>query len=105
MWSFDSMRRLADASVQRGADDPSALDDAEYLEPGVMWWALDRRSALTRGRTGGSEPTAAGYADEPFAELNRERDPQRSVLLIDEIDKADPAVPNALLGPLAPAQF
>jgi MoxR-like ATPase len=105
MWSFDSMRRLADASVRRGPDDPVVLGDAEYLEPGVMWWALDRTSALTRGRSAGQGSSAVRAAEEPFAQLNRERDPQCSVVLIDEIDKADPDVPNALLVPLGSTEF
>ena len=50
LWSFDSMRRLADASRAR-AGESADLDDAGYTEPGVMWWALDRKSALTRGRS------------------------------------------------------
>ncbi|MGD0605001.1 MAG: AAA family ATPase [Streptosporangiaceae bacterium] len=109
LWSFDSMRRLADASTPRRPRQPGGLDDASYLEPGVIWWALDRRSALTRGRAAGAAASAAdGAADgaaEPFGDLNASRHPEHSVVLIDEIDKADPDVPNGLLVPLGSTEF
>jgi MoxR-like ATPase len=104
LWSFDSMRRLADASKPGGF---ARLDDASYTEPGVMWWALDRKSALRRGR---DEASGAGGDDddvaaEPFGSLNADRDQAHAVVLIDEIDKADPDVPNGLLVPLGSTEF
>jgi MoxR-like ATPase len=102
LWSFDSMRRLADASTPGRADDPAGLDDATYLEPGVMWWALDRTSALARGC---ATVPSAGVPVEPFSDLNGTRDKEHSVVLIDEIDKADPDVPNGLLVPLGSTEF
>ena len=105
LWSFDSMRRLADASAPRRDGQSAELDDAEYLEPGVMWWALDRKSALMRGRpTVPGSPEADGAA-EPFPGLNAGRNKEHSVVLIDEIDKADPDVPNGLLVPLGSTEF
>jgi MoxR-like ATPase len=107
LWSFDSMRRLADASAPGRASGPDGLDDAGYTEPGVMWWALDRKSALRRGRAQG--PGAGEHGDdvaaEPFGTLNADRDPEHAVVLIDEIDKADPDVPNGLLVPLGSTEF
>jgi MoxR-like ATPase len=105
LWSFDSMRRLADASTPGRASGPAGLDDASYLEPGVMWWALDRSSALTRGRPAGPGPSPADWPSEPFSNLNSARDTEHSVVLIDEIDKADPDVPNGLLVPLGSTEF
>ena len=105
LWSFDSMRRLADASAPGGS---ASLDDASYTEPGVMWRALDRESALQRGRPGDARIPGAGEgdgADEPFGTLNAGRDPAHAVVLIDEIDKADPDVPNGLLVPLGSTEF
>src|SRR6185437_14263490 len=71
LWSFDSMRRLADASAPGHEGGPAGLDDASYTEPGVMWWALDRESALRRGRPADAQgPRAGTQADdvavEPF---------------------------------------
>lgn len=93
LWSFDTVRRLADAQLNRH------IDDHAYVEPGVLWWAFARSSALTRGGTG-VEP-----ALEPNAELNEQRSPSDVVVLIDEIDKADPDLPNGLLVPLGSGQF
>jgi MoxR-like ATPase len=104
LWSFDSMRRLADASKPGGF---AGLDDASYTEPGVMWWALDRESARRRGRAEASGASGDGddVAAEPFGSLNADRDPAHAVVLIDEIDKADPDVPNGLLVPLGSTEF
>jgi MoxR-like ATPase len=104
LWSFDSMRRLADASARDRAAD---LDDAGYLEPGVMWWALNRSSALRRGPVPDQEEgVPEDHADaEPFGALNADRDKEHAVVLIDEIDKADPDVPNGLLVPLGSTEF
>ncbi|MGV9941456.1 AAA family ATPase [Streptomyces sp. NPDC003401] len=101
LWSFDSVRRLADAqvAVRRGR----TPDDASYVEPGVLWWALAPRSARRRGR-----PEGSGVVDpcpDPFEEVNAARRPDRAVVLIDEIDKADPDVPNSLLVPLGSHRF
>jgi MoxR-like ATPase len=89
LWTYDSIRRLSDAQVKR--DQPGDLPPAShYVKPGVLWWAFDRKSARKR------EPT------EPFS-------PQPNnpcaVILIDEIDKADPDVPNSLLAPLGSLTF
>jgi MoxR-like ATPase len=98
-WSFDTVARLADAqALPEGADLPPR---GWYVLPGVLWWAFDRASAIRRGLNGkpgegftpATDPTPinAGAA--------------RSVVLIDEIDKADPDVPNDLLMPLGSYQF
>ncbi len=90
LWGFDAVRRLSDAQA-KGAMHP----DAEYVEPGVLWWAIDQVSARTRGRGGVTAPT----------EQPQRFDDPRAVVLIDEIDKADPDVPNSLLVALGSMQF
>jgi MoxR-like ATPase len=99
LWTFDTVRKLADASNPRGGD----LDDHDYVEPGPLWWAFARDEAFRRGRPVGM-PGAAPAA-EPGADLNAKRSPSGAVVLIDEIDKADPDVPNALLVPLGSGIF
>ncbi|MCL4205481.1 MAG: MoxR family ATPase [Pirellulaceae bacterium] len=95
LWNFDAVRRLNDAHAGQGG----LKSDAAYIEPGVLWWAFDRKSALTRGSTDG------------LPEDQMARDPwptqaaQPAVVLIDEIDKAEPTVPNDLLVPLGSLQF
>jgi MoxR-like ATPase len=102
LWRFDSVRRLSDAQV-RGHDDPP-LRDVNYIEPGVLWWAFNRESARRRGVKAEDEPPATA-AVEPNEELNATRLPDCAVVLIDEIDKADPDVPNGLLEPLSSITF
>jgi MoxR-like ATPase len=99
LWTFDAVRKLADAS--RPQTGGTALRDEDYVEPGVLWWALDPASARTRGAS--RKPRRA--VTEPNKELNKNRSEQHAVVLLDEIDKADPDVPNALLVPLGSMQF
>ncbi|MEJ2886064.1 AAA family ATPase [Actinomycetospora aeridis] len=100
LWTFDPVRKLADASV-RDAGGADALRDLDYVEPGVLWWAFDRASARRRGT--GPEPRRP--AREPDDDLNAHRGEQGAVVLIDEIDKADPDLPNGLLVPLGSGEF
>lgn len=90
-WEVDLLRRLHDAQIkQEGA---FSDDMNPYIVPGVLWWAFDRESAL-RHRSAAQEP---GEQEHPQA--------ARAVVLLDEIDKADPDVPNNLLVPLGSLQF
>ncbi|MEV4008977.1 MoxR family ATPase [Nonomuraea angiospora] len=92
LWSFDAVRRLADAQVLgRGA----RLDDHRYVVPGALWWAFAPSSA--------ARPNTS--ASDPLEHLNRTRSHNHAVVLIDEIDKADPDVPNGLLVPLGSSEF
>jgi MoxR-like ATPase len=96
LWAFDSVRRLADAEAVR------AVKDFDYVHPGVLWWALARDSARRRGAPEGVE---ISDPPEQNAELNAKRSPDHAVVLIDEIDKADPDMPNGLLVPLGSNEF
>ncbi len=86
-WRFDAVRRLSDA---HGGG--KAGNEQEYVDPGALWWAFHRESARELG-------------NEPDAEINGKRDEHRAVVLIDEIDKAHPDVPNALLVALGSNQL
>lgn len=95
LWTYDAVRRLNDANAQE-AQDPMA-----YVTPGVLWWAFEPESAATRG-----------LPDKALADrgISRMADPSprsgpRAVVLLDEIDKADPDVPNDLLNPLGALTF
>jgi len=118
LWVFDSLRRLSDAQARRpdAAANPSGepagnqpdepavvnpLDDpATYVEPGVLWWAFDPASAIRRGRPKGS--ANPNPADDPG---EGPKGGDGAVVLLDEIDKADPDVPNNLLVPLGSFEF
>jgi MoxR-like ATPase len=91
LWRFDAVRRLADAQAQK------SRPESEYVSPGVLWWALDGASALEFAtRSGSAEPDGASNAG---------RDQRRAVVLIDEIDKAHPDLPNGLLVALGSNQI
>lgn len=101
LYTFDSVRKLSDASSKKAT---GALTDERYIEPGVFWWAFDRQSALRRGvpeERGAPEPAPL----EPDAAINASRQGLGTVVLIDEIDKADPDLPNGLLVPLGSGEF
>ncbi len=86
LWIFDAVRRLHDATAGHPVDDL-----ASYIRPGVLWEAFDPVGARDVG---------AGRHE---AEVG---DPAgRAVVLIDEIDKADPDVPNDLLVPFGALEF
>ncbi len=78
---FDSVARLNDAQA-RAVKEPAA-----YLIPGVLWWAFgpDTASELNAANDERVNPKKAGNG---------------VVVLLDEIDKAEPDLPNDLLGPL-----
>jgi MoxR-like ATPase len=92
---FDAVRRLADAQVK-----DRLLPDWAYLVPGVLWWAFDPESAARRGHRI-DELTVAQRPSLPSVPDPREKGQAPGVvLLLDEIDKAEPDLANDLLGPL-----
>jgi MoxR-like ATPase len=98
LWTYDSVRRLADAEALK---DGAALND--YVEPGALWWAFARGPAQRRGAPAGAP--LGRPAVEPNAGMNERRSAEHAVVLIDEIDKADPDMPNGLLVPLGSNEF
>ena len=95
LWSFDALRRFHDA--QQGKDGNSLKEEENYLEPRALWWAFDPESARRRGAPEDSAPAAAGDPSPTKGE--------KAVVLIDEIDKADPDLPNNLLVALGSLEF
>lgn len=90
MWTTDLLKRLQDSQTGHLSDDWQT-----YVVPGALWWAFDSTSARTQLMC--SAPNSEN--SEP-ASMHR-----RTVLLIDEIDKADPDVPNSLLRPIGDLAF
>jgi MoxR-like ATPase len=95
LWRFDSLRRFSDAQVEN-----QLKPNAAYVEPGVLWWAFDPTTARRRGVKSG-QPVPAEAVD-PARGGSPE---QPAVVLLDEIDKADPDVPNNLLVPVGSHHF
>ncbi|HEX7150332.1 MAG TPA: MoxR family ATPase [Thermoanaerobaculia bacterium] len=94
LWRFDNVLRLSEA-LDAGKN---VAPDAAYIQPGVLWWAFDPASAKRRGS---DNPTVPALPDPTLLSP----DAARAVVLIDEIDKADPDVPNNLLVPLGSFMF
>jgi MoxR-like ATPase len=95
LWTFDVVRRLRDAQAKElhGGLEP-------YIEPRVLWWAFAPADARLRGAK--ELPDRVKEALAPGM-LRGEDHP--SVVLIDEVDKADPDVPNDLLVSLGSQRF
>lgn len=89
-WRIDEVRRLRDAQTQTMTDDLRP-----YVEPGVLWWSLAPRRAQLRGFPDEDAMGDTCRPPWPPGELRSVEAP--GVLLLDEIDKADPDVPNDIL--------
>lgn len=110
LYHYDAVARLAQAQVsslaahsetqnkQAGAVSwRDALREENFFRPGVLWWALNWQDASTQAErfTKYCRPcNQPGQATHLAADA---QSPCGPVVLIDEIDKADPAVPNGLL--------
>jgi len=100
LYTFDAVARLADAQVLGNVErDREAVRQAllpqKYVRPGRVWWALDWPGARKQAEESGAEVPAAG--EESWR--------KGCVLLVDEIDKADAELPNALLECFANQSF
>lgn len=90
LFRFDAVRRLADAQWRDADADWLEKREPDYWEPGPLWRAFGWSSAVRYGscRAMALQPAPAGH-----------------VLLIDEIDKAESDLPNALLEVLGQRSF
>ncbi|WP_427501419.1 AAA family ATPase [Methylomonas sp. MED-D] len=106
LWHFDAVGRLAKAQIMGALtfnNEETALKTLEdelavahFLHPGALWWAFDWHGALQQ-----AESVQEGAPPNPDA-----GDPANgSVVLIDEIDKAESDVPNGLLEALGNGEF
>jgi MoxR-like ATPase len=88
---YDNLKRLHDAH-SAGVKGVSLKSDWEYNRPGIFWWAFNRVSAQNRGKDHQRSSTAF-----KGVERKQEDGANNTLLLIDEIDKAEPDLPNDLL--------
>ncbi|WP_226487476.1 AAA family ATPase [Streptomyces parvulus] len=103
-WTFDGVRRLADAQSRPllGRNSSKLLNPDLYVEPGPLWWAFAPQAAAQHALTVQQARTVTSDGwQHPMQTQNADRSAEHAVVLIDEIDKADPDVPNGLLAPLA----
>jgi MoxR-like ATPase len=95
LWEIDHLRRLQDAQIEKLREGLGS-----YIRPGVLWWAFDRASARQQAQRFHGEDRGKTDHDPNLGDSH-----ERAVVLLDEIDKADPDVPNNLLVPLGSLQF
>lgn len=102
-WTFDAVRRLADAQVKgvSSREDPEddRLGEDRYTAPGSLWWAFCWQSAQEQAKKTRSAVQTAPKLPKDCQFENG------VVVLLDEIDKADSSVPNGLLGCLGDGLF
>lgn len=108
LWRFDAVRRLGDAQVRGAGGQAGSAEWRQhhpYIKPGVLWWLFDADSAEKRGIES-AVPDDFVTATPPLVWRPSNDTPVgNAVLLIDEIDKAEPDVPNNLLVALGSSQF
>ncbi len=97
LWNFDAIRRLRDA--HRGGE----VSDINYVEPRALWWGLNASEAQQQVERIRASLPAGSLGPMPPGELRGVDRP--SVLLLDELDKADPDLPNDILVALGSQQF
>lgn len=115
-YRFDAVRRLGEAQLGAAAAGSAAEWRSSYpfIEPGPLWWVYSPETARRRGSPAkfavsrlatdpGRWPDA--YADPGQRDGHFAGPTPPAVLLIDEIDKADPDFPNNLLVPLGSREF
>lgn len=101
MWTFDAVKRLAEAQLAGAlrADIESAraeLAVEKFLLPGPLWWAFNWDEAEKQAKLAkGASPAHPDGGDWR----------KGTVLLLDEIDKAEVEVPNGLLDALGAREF
>lgn len=91
LYEIDLVARLADAQAKDG----KLKELKEYIVAGVLWWAIDPDSIKK-------------ISGQDLKDPNRNPSPNledRAVILIDEIDKAEPDFANGLLIPFGSYQF
>jgi MoxR-like ATPase len=96
----DHVARLHEAQLSgrvEGRTFPAELQP--FVRPGVLWWALDPASAASCGSEEGAEG-AEGQRDPRELPVGGLAERSSAVVLLDEIDKAEPDLPNNLLVPL-----
>jgi len=102
---MDHLRRMHDAYTRKN-DDTSMKGDWVYHNPGIFWWAINHEGAKSRGQENKALVRDYGVTVEYPGDFRQQKnDKHHTVLLIDEIDKAEPDLPNDLLEPLDRRSF
>jgi MoxR-like ATPase len=95
----DQLQRLHDAQIRPSGTEAALMPEWAYIKPGLFWWAFDPESAKRKGHTDDEIRKLNGFRPGVMPKsLRAESD--GVVLLLDEMDKAEPDLPNDLLEPL-----
>lgn len=105
-FQYDALARLAEAQTANLAATSETerksllegLHASHFLEPGILWWAFSWQSAENQYKACKSKGLSPAQPE--GSNMTR-----GSVVLIDEIDKADADVPNGLLETLGNGSF
>ncbi len=108
LWSMDEVARLAAAQVagvfaegRKQEEVKADLAEERFIQPGALWWALNPITASRRCDP--KSPQNAGLCSLAYHSADALK--RGTVVLVDELDKADPAVPNAMLDALGQGGF
>lgn len=105
LWKFDAVKRLRDAQIHSQSatihNEHATLSEKNYIDPSVLWWAYNAKVAKTYGLSDSERGDICNY---PIGGFNQDEF-EASVILIDEIDKADPDFANNLLVALGSREF
>jgi MoxR-like ATPase len=112
LYTVDTVARLAAAQLLGALRDPHRADPGRaevaignFIWPGKLWKAFDAASAATQEQRARAAAAQLQPASELISADGEAPEDRGSVLLIDEIDKADSSVPNALLDALGHRKF
>ncbi len=98
-WHFDAIGRLGEAQAMSKVEcNLKELKAGKFLSPSAFWWAYDWESAERQHKQCRTRLKAK-------PENNNNAYEHGVVLLIDEIDKAEPDLPNGLLETLGDYKF
>ena len=100
---FDHLQRLHDAHTR--SQQQGMKPDWAYFKPGIFWWAFNKESAYYRSGEKNEAETYQCVLEYPVTLTSNKENSDKTVFLIDEIDKAEPDLPNDLLEPLDRKQF
>lgn len=104
-WHFDAIGRLGEAQLKSipgsSSEETNSLAPEKFVSPGVFWWAFNWKSAETKYSS--CNTRIKPIPEKPIQDWNAETG--GVVLLLDEIDKGEPDLPNGLLETLGDYQF
>ena len=81
------------------------MEDWCYYKPGLFWWGFNPEQAMRRGGNQDEVNDPRDSVSRPFQTEIFKRAINGVVILLDEIDKAEPDLPNDLLEPLDSLSF